>query len=227
MVDKVFQLAVRYVQPFVFAENVIYIRKITAGDPTDAQFLVIANRWKEVWRAAQNINVLYADWVATQVLGAGVTYSAINCRQVGGTLQTGLLTGTLAGANGSDALPPQTAVTVNVHTALRGRSYRTHNQIGGFSETNSDANGVILAASVLALQTTLDVFRAFYGSGGSDADFRWCTFSRGIASGCYPNPDLRHHPLQHRQAGDVDASIANVVSATVGTVWTTMRTRAR
>lgn len=224
MPDKVYQVAVRYQQPSVGAENVLHARKITAGDPTDAMFLAFANAWKEAIRTSQVNTVTYQDWVATQVLGAGVTYSTITCRQVGGTLQSGLLTGTLTGAVAEDPLPPMATCSLNVHTALRGRSYRTKLSLGGFGEPRQ-SGGIWSGAFLTNLQAAIDAFRAVYGSGGTDPDLRWCTFSRGIASGCYPDPDQRHHPLVHRQAGDPDASMANITSATVTDSVSTQRTR--
>lgn len=224
MVDKTYSLAVRYAQLGQECENVLHFRKQTAGDPSGAQWLTIANAWKEVIRDSMSTTVLFVDWVATQVLGAGVTYSTTTCRQVGGTIQLGALTGTLAGAATGDALPPACAATLSLGTGVRGRSFRSHLQLGGFVEAQQVGGGWI-AGFNSTIQPKVDTFRGVYGSGGSDADFDWCTFSRGIASGCFPDPNLRHHPLVHRQAGDVENAIASVTSAVLGTLVTSMRSR--
>lgn len=226
MVDKVYALAVRYSQLGVGAENILHIRKITAGDPTDAQLLAVANAWKEVLRALQHTTVTWVDWVATQVLGDGVTFNSSNCRQLGGTLQTGALTGTLVGAIGGDALPPSSACAIALGTALRGRPYRTHLSTGGYAETSQN-EGLWSVAFNGLIATAVATFLGVYGSGGTDPNFRWCTYSRGLASGCYPNPDLRHHPLQFRAPGNPDVAIANINRATPGTIVSTMRTRLR
>lgn len=225
MVDKTYALAIRYGQPGVLAENVLHVHKFTAGDPVQADFLAIANAWKETIRSSMNVNVAFTDFIAEQVLGDGVTYDPTTCRQVGGTLFTGPLTAPLAGTVAGDAMPPQAAVTVRVATGLRGRSYRTHVQVGGLSE-GSQAAGVPTAGYVTGLQGQVDLFVAVYKQGGTSPNWRWCTFSRGIASGCYPDPDLRHHPLRHIRVGDPGLATADVTSATVGTVVSSMKSRA-
>ena len=224
MPDKTYALAVRYTQLNAACENVLHFRKTTTGDPTDAQWLTLANAWKETIRPGQSDTVTYVDWVATQVLGDGVSFNTQNCRQIGGTLQSGLLTGTLGGSATGDALPPLVTTSVNVHTALRGRSYHTRLQISGFVETQI-TNGLWVVSFINGQQALLDTFRGVYGSGGTDPNFRWCTYSRGIASGCFPNPDLRHHPLEHRQEGQPENAIANVTSANYTRTASTTRSR--
>jgi hypothetical protein len=224
MVNLTYGVAVRYVHSNQLMENVLHVNKITAGAATDAQFLAFANAWKEVIRAQQSANVTYLDWIATQVAGAGVAYDPATCKQVGGTVQSGLLTGTLIGGTATDPLPPMNTMSVQLRTGTRGRSYRSKLQLGSHVES-VQSNGFWTVGYVAAIQANVDAFRAVYGSGGTNADLRWCTFSRGIASGCFPDPDQRHHPLVHRQAGDQDASIANIVSVLCGSVVTTTRSR--
>lgn len=226
MVDKCYALAVRYLQSGVEAQNTIHMSKITVGDPTNAQWLTIANAFKELWRGAQATTVTYVDWVATQVLGDGVSYSAINCRQVGGTVQTGLLTGTLTGSAVDQALAPLDTLVVSYRSALRGRSRRSHLSIGGFVEAQQQ-DGLWTTTHVTNNQTNINGFITTYGNGGTDPDFRWVVFSRGIASGCYPNPLTSKHELVHRATGDPSSATSPVVSALVALPVSTMRTRKR
>lgn len=225
MTNKTFALAVRYQQLGVEAENVLYIQKITAGDPTVSQMQAIANNWKEGLRTSQSSSVAWVDFVATQVCGPGVTFETTRGRQVGGLLFTGLLTGTLAGVNAADPLPPLAAISLRCQTGLRGRPYRTHKQLGGWCE-DAQSGGVWGAGFLSALGTALNTaFNVKYQSGGTDPDFRFVTFSRGIASGWYPDPDLRHHPLRFRGGADQDAATAVITTVTLTNVVSTMRSR--
>lgn len=224
MVDKVYAVEVNFVTNSLSMKNVLHFAKITAGDPTTAQLRTLAEAWKEVVRPQQPNIVSWTDFRATQVLGDGVTYDAVTCRQVGGTIQTGALTGTLAGFLAAESLPFHDTMSLALGTGLRGRSYRGKLQMGPFAESEQGAN-VWTAGTVSAAQALVDTFKGVYGAGGTDPDFRWGVFSRGIASGCFPDQNTRHHPLVHRQAGNAADAFHNITSAVCSAWVTTTRSR--
>lgn len=224
MTIKTYQLAVRWKETGGTFQNGLHFNKVSAGDPSNAQWLVIANAWKEIMRVRQYNQATWVDYVATQVNGDGVVYDPATCKQVGGSIQSGALTGTLVGASATDGLPPLATMSVNIKTALRGRNRRTHVQLSGFVETDQ-TQGVWETGTKTAVQASIDAFLAVYGNGGTDVNFRWVVFSKGTASGCFPNPLDPKHRLVHRQAGSPDTATAEVVSATVRPSVTTTRSR--
>lgn len=54
------------------------------------------------------------------------------------------------GTGTGDALPAQIAMCLTLRTALSGKSYRGRIYLGGFSETQSDVNGQIIAGATTA-----------------------------------------------------------------------------
>lgn len=224
MVDKVYSLACRWAHRSQLGQNTLHFAKRSAGDPTQAQFTTIATAWKDTLRPIQSSQLLWVDWVATQVLGDGVTYSTTTCRQIGGALLSGAIGGVLAGSAAGDDLPPHDSVAIDISSGRRGRSFRTVLHVGGIPES-SNIGSTYDAATVVALQAGVDAFIATYGDAGTDADWDWVVFSRGIASGCFPDPNVRRHPLVHRQAGDINNCTANVLDALVTNRLSTVRSR--
>lgn len=205
--------------------NTPHARWLGAALPTDADLLAFANAYKEAQRLNQVDALVYNGYRATQVAGDGVTYDVGTCRQIGGDAREGALTGTLVGGRaGGTGLPAKDCMVISYSTGLRGKSRHGRLYIGGLERGDQGA-GVWTAGRIAAAQTAVDTFRGIYGSGGTDANWRWACFSRVIASGCKADPAVRHHPLVHVQAGDQADAAKHVTSAVIDNVVFSQRSR--
>lgn len=72
------------------------------------------------------------------------------------------------GSKSSQALPPQTAVLVNKHTALGGRHGRGRFFFPGLTEDQTDGGGILTTAALAAWTTAVESFRTDWASGGDD-----------------------------------------------------------
>jgi hypothetical protein len=91
------------------------------------------------------------------------------------------------GANAGDTLPPQLAQVVSFNTALKGRSYRGRNYIGGWTEANQ-TDGYWNGDVTTATSTYFSDVSAVFGVGGTDPDWEWVVISRFLDGGPRANP---------------------------------------
>lgn len=86
------------------------------------------------------------------------------------------LAGPPAGGIAGDALPPQDAAVISLHTGFRGKRYRGRYFVPGLAEANI-ASGLISGAQLTNLQALQAAFDAAFASGGTDLHFRAIVYS--------------------------------------------------
>jgi hypothetical protein len=192
--------------------------------PTATDLLALGNAWKETFRPSQMNAIKYENYKAVQVGGDGVTYSPTTCRQIGGTAIEVAPTGTVIGPTGVNPVPPAVSLVASFGTGLVGKSRHGRQYIAGLASTA--ITGGIWGTTILGtLNTAVSAFLAVYGAGGTSADWTMVIFSRVIASGCKADPNTRHHPLVHVQAGDMANAAKHVTSFVLDSVARSTRTR--
>jgi hypothetical protein len=118
-----------------------------------------------------------------------------------GTSATTVVAHNQAGTNGSDPLPPQTALCVTLYTALRGRAHRGRFYLPALTEGSNGTGGTVAAGTIsdLSAQFTAAFITNLVGTG----------VSLVVASYLAPG------------------SAENVVSILINNTWDTQRRRAR
>lgn len=186
--------------------NVLAIQQIGAVDLVQADFQTFADAHKEVWRLSQNSSITYRSWRAVQVFGPNVDYTVKPCERVGGKAFEANFTGTLTGAVGGDALPPQCALVVTLGSGLIGRRHRGRIYGYGFGESDQ-IGGTWSSTNITTLQSNFNTWFNKYKDGGTDAKIKLGIWSDRTAFGCAwvgnppthqqvdsPNPDTAFTP---------------------------------
>lgn len=209
--------------------NVLHFVLLVNLTGAQAKFQTLADDIKEMMRPRQQQTLSYTGWKATQVAGAGVTYSASTCRRSGGDVYEGTLTGTLTGGDvSSNPSPTFNALVVALKTGLAGRTHRGQVYIGGYDhgkDSTADHNQWS-ATHVANVQTDVNTFLAKYKQvGGTDPSFGWVVFSRITASGCKYLPAVPRPVLTHFADPNAGASYTGVTTATPRTLIVPMRRR--
>lgn len=124
--------------------NVLHYRKSTVLtftgaiailDPILVDHLSTNNGTGSGWNALAPTTASIQDIVYTPLDGASAST---------------VITHAIAGANGSDGLPPSVALVVSLRTALRGRSYRGRVYTGPHIESDNSSLGAPVAALLTA-----------------------------------------------------------------------------
>ena|SRR5215831_8414859 len=193
------------------------------------KFQTLADAVKEVFRPLQQQTLTYTGWKATQVSGAGISYSTTTCRRSGGDVYEGTPTGTLIGGDvSSNPMPTYNALVVALKTGLAGRSKRGQVFPGGYDngKLSTTDHNQWAAAHVTAVQTAVNAFLTIYKQvGGTDPNFAWVVWSKFIASGCKYVPAVPKPIYSHVQPGDMPNSYFGVTSATPRALIAPMRRR--
>lgn len=174
-------------------QNTLALSMNAATEPAAADFLVVANDFKETFRGRQHINFAYTTWEATQLWGSTMVINRPLCTRSGGKSFAGVMTGSLAGAdNTADCLPPQCAFVVTLLTGFAGRRKRGRWYTPCYSEA-SQAGGIWGTAFLSAEDGLLTTFMNKYKQGGTSPFATLGIWSERTASGCIPNPSGHGH----------------------------------
>lgn len=187
--------------------NVLAVRQIGAVDITQADLQVFADGWKDIWRPSQSTSILWRSWRAVQVFGPNVDYTAAPCERVGGFAFEANLSGTLAGTDAGEILPPQCALVVTHGSGLIGRRHRGRAYVFGFGEASQNA-GVFTPTILTTLGTAYTTWFNKYKATGTDTKLQAGIWSERTAFGCEwrgsppvhtvidaPSPDTAFTPL--------------------------------
>lgn len=153
----------------------------TTPNEGQPELQALADACKELFRAQQSTRVAYTSWEARQRRGAGVTYTAQG-NQVGGWVAEGTLTGTLTGAQVTEAVPNQVAAVVSWKTGQAGRRKRGRSYIAGIDEANHSLSQWSVAMTAQQ-QTALNTHIGVYGASGSSLDWTQGIWSDRTATG--------------------------------------------
>jgi hypothetical protein len=222
-VDDVYRLTVRSMTNLNVYQNSWYFRRLSAPDPSQADALALANDWKETLRPLVCNDVIFTTWELRQVRGASVSYSVDPCNIVGGILLQGGVTGSTAGTDTADMLPPQNAFVVTILTGLAGRRRRGRTYIYGVGE-GQQASGSWFSAYEVVVSAAFAAQIAQYATGGTDPNWRWVVWSHREASGCAPSPSPPFSPTPVDPPSPGTAA-ADVVSYTTRTTVFNQRRR--
>jgi hypothetical protein len=209
--------------------NVFHVQLRAPLATAQASFQTLADDFKEAQRLAQFASLTYSTWKATQVAGAGITYSTTTCRRTGGDVYEGNHTGTLFGATSAGiASASFNAMVTALKSGLAGRSRRGQVYTGGWGSTaydssNNDRFSAALLTSMTGQWTTF--FNKYKLTGGTSPDFVWVIWSKFIASGCKYVPASPKWIYTHVQPGDQANSATNVTSFTPRALVVPMRRR--
>lgn len=169
---------------------------------------------KDLLRANQVDDLVYQDFYATQVRGAGTTYNTTPPFRVSTVSYTGTLSGTAAGALTAPPEPGNVAALISLSTSQSGRRRRGRIFLGGISETYVDDDGTLNNTNRATLQTAVNSIVTDYGSGGVSVDLEWGVWSDRIATNtAYSNTWPR--VLTSQGAPSPTTAFAAVTAATV------------
>jgi hypothetical protein len=221
-INDVYRLTLKSITNANVYQNSLYFRMKTATNPSTVTALTLANDWKEALRPTQCNDVVYSQWELRQVGGVGVSYTTDPCNIVGGILLAGGFTGTLAGNDATDMLPPQCACVITLITGFAGRRRRGRFYYYGLSE-QQQASGNWTGGLVAAVEAVFAGQVVQYGAAGTDADFEWNVWSSRTATGCAPNvnPPFQLTPVDTPNPGDAYRPVTTTVVR--GTVFTQRR----
>jgi len=200
----------------------VFDRK-TAGDPTPTDGQVLADYFKDAFRAMQNAGITYFSWTLQQLRGGTVTPVASECRRTGGILYQGVPGGTLVGAISGDPLPPQNAFVSTLNTGLAGKRRRGRMYLAGLTETEQSGGSWITSKVTQMAGVWTTVLNA-YGSAGTEPNWRLGVWSERTATGCVPAETRPHHPT-NIEAPNLAAAFAAVTSVQVKSVVYSQRRR--
>lgn len=180
-VDDVYLLSLRATmngQPIV---NTLAFRRLVSAEPVSSEIGALATTIKDGLRQDQANDLVYQDWRALQVRGAGAAYSTTAPFRVSTVAFAGPFTGTLTGAI---TLPPDAqncATVLAVNTAQAGRRRKGRIFIAGLAESSIDDTSTITTAHVAAVVLhTIGALAAYYPP-GTDTAWRLGVWSDRIA----------------------------------------------
>jgi hypothetical protein len=165
--------------------NSLCFARKTEPAPTQAELAALALDWKNFMLNHQLAQLTHTGWVAQQLSGTDVSYTAVPCTRQGGLRFEGLHTGTVVGGNAGDGMPPQSAIVTTISTGISGRSRRGRFYLGGWGEGFQN-NGTITAGIVTSQQTAWDAQLAKFSPTGTNATWYSVVWSHTIATGCKP-----------------------------------------
>lgn len=194
-IDDVYALQLHYLYAGQQLMNTVHFRMKTAGDPDTTMFATLATDWKDTTATQQVAFVTYQRWIAQQVRGGTVSYTAKPCIRSGGRRLEGLFTGTLTGGATGEGLPPQSALVTTLYTGQSGRTRRGRFYLGGLAE-DRQASGTYATGNLATYQTAWTAQVTQYGATGSDTNFELGVWSHTLASGCRPNPNPPYNMIQ-------------------------------
>lgn len=164
-------------------QNTLYFRTKDPADPGDAQVQALASDIKDDWREMQVNTLTYNNWIIQQVRGGTVDYISKRCQRLGGFRFEGLFSGSAAGVQIPDGLPPQSAWVTTLYTGQAGRRKRGRCYLSGIPELWNSA-GTISAAGMTEAVTRWGSIFAAYKVGGTSLLWEWGVWSQTTASGC-------------------------------------------
>lgn len=183
MIGDVYRCALRQVLNGRDVVNTVFLRMKTNPEPTASMFSASLGAFVSVLTPAQVDDLEHLDWVATQVRGAGTTYSTTPpFRTSTVSYAGGYSPATPNGQLTSTPLPNSVALVAALNTAQAGRRRKGRLYVGGISELWVDDNSMVNSTQLATLQSGLDLIVSQYGASGSNADFEWGVWSDRIAT---------------------------------------------
>jgi hypothetical protein len=199
--------------------NVFAVQMRSAGEPNAADFLALANDFKEANRLLQSPRFSYTGWRAVQVRADTITYPPGTCKRVGGLFYEGVQTGTLTGGGSSpDDLPPQCAFVVTLRSNEIGRSRRGRLYIGGHTE-DYQGGGTWTGTFMTNMTNSWNTFMAKYNfPTGTSPTFALTIWSERIATGCVQLPGGGHSNVNPSNPDDAAIGVySHTLRSTVHT----------
>jgi hypothetical protein len=207
----------------MLVQNTHYFDRKTAGDPTVADAQVLADYFKDAFKAQQNAAISYYSWTLQQMRGGTVTAIASECRRTGGILYQGIFTGTLVGSLAGESLPPQSAMVTTLNTGLAGKRRRGRMYLAGKGEAEQ-SGGTWLVGTTTAMAAVWSTVIAAYGTAGTEPNWRLGVWSERTATGCVP-AETRPHTPTNVNPPDLANAYAPITSAQVKSIVYSQRRR--
>jgi len=179
----VYLCAIRAVQNGQPVVSTWALRREVSPEPAAADFTSILTSVKNLLRLQQVDDLVYVDWTALQVRGAGVTYNTSAPFRVSTVSYSGALTGTLPGLLTAEPEAMQAAMVLSLTTAQSGRRRRGRVFMGGIAVTQVADDGTLDNTNRTNAQTaTADAIVALLGPSGTSTDWRLGVWSDRIAT---------------------------------------------
>jgi hypothetical protein len=175
--DDVYVLSLRALLNGKQVVNSFAFRLLTAVTPTSSSFQGLANVLKNGARTNQVDDLVYQDWRALQVRGAGTTYSTTPPFRTATVSYAGAFTGTLTGALTLTPASNMDSIVVAYNTALAGRRHKGRSFFAGIAETAISDASLIASTAVTAWVTDFVTPLSAYFAGGTDLTYRFGVWS--------------------------------------------------
>lgn len=181
-VDDVYMLAIEAVLNGRPVVNTFAFRRKSATAITAANLTTLADALVTRINNAQVDDLQWLTWRATEVRGAGATYSTTAPFLTTTVAYSGTITGTPTGELTGTPLPNNVALVVKVQSDQSGRRRQGRFFIGGIPEVWVDDNSLFNSTQLATLQTQLDFLEAAYKVGGTDTDWEMGVYSMRTAT---------------------------------------------
>lgn len=180
--DDVYNLAIEATLNGRPVVNTMSLRLKTNTEPTSSDWQGLATSIANWLNDAQVDDLVYSNWRATKVRGAGASYQTTAPFFTSTVSFSGGFGSTITGALTSPPLPNNCAILCSVQTDQSGRRRQGRFFLGGISELWVDDNSLINPTQLATLQTQLDLMEAALKVGGASGTHEMGVWSMRIAT---------------------------------------------